>query len=305
MKKADTVQFLGCHVGMKAPRYFLGSIEEALSYDADACMIYTGAPQNSKRKPVSELRVEEGVALFKSAGWDARQVVIHAPYIINLGNSVKEGAAEFAREFLAEELRRVALIGSKYLVLHPGAHLKEGSETGIKWIVEGLNEILDADESDVMILLETMAGKGSEVGCTFEELQAIISQIHKTDRIGVCLDTCHIHDAGYSLNDFDAVMKSFDEIIGLDRLRVCHVNDSKNPKGARKDRHENIGHGYIGFDLLEAIVSDERLANVIKILETPWVDGKAPYKEEIDALRKGVPADHMSREPLAPLDALF
>lgn len=285
------MKYLGCHVGMKAPKYFLGSIEEALSYDADACMIYTGAPQNSKRKPVEDLRIEEGRKLYEKAGWNALQVVVHAPYIINLANSVKEETAYFGRDFLKEELRRTAAIGSHYLVLHPGAHLKTGVELGTKWIVDGLNDVLDQDESSVMILLEGMAGKGTEIGRTFEELRGIIDGIHKQERVGVCLDTCHLNDAGYDLQDFDALMDEFDSIVGLERLKVFHINDSKNERGAHKDRHENIGKGTIGLNTLAAIVQDPRLEDVVKILETPWVEDEAPYKEEIDTLRKWKPDD--------------
>lgn len=276
---------------MKAPRYFLGSIEEALSYGSDACMIYTGAPQNSKRKPVEDLRIEEGVSLLKEAGWSPEQVVVHAPYIINLANMLKPDTAYFGREFLAEELRRTQAIGAKYLVLHPGSHLKQGTELGISWIVEGLNQVLDQDETSVMILLESMAGKGSEIGRSFEELHAIIEQIHLSERVGVCLDTCHLHDAGYDLSDFDGLMDEFDAIVGLDKLRVFHINDSKNVRGAKKDRHENLGKGEIGFDVLARIVHDPRLESVIKILETPYIDDKPPYKEEIAQLREWTPAD--------------
>ncbi len=279
------MRYLGCHVGMKAPRYFLGSVEEALSYGADACMLYTGAPQNSKRKKIEDLRIEEARRLYESAGWQSFQVVVHAPYIINLANSLKPDTAFFGRDFLKEELRRTAALGSKYLVLHPGCHLKAGTETGIDWIVEGLNDVLDQDESDVIICLEGMAGKGSEIGRTFEELAAIISKIHQQNRIGVCLDTCHLNDAGYDVSSFNDLMDEFSQIVGLDRLKVFHINDSKNPCGSHKDRHENIGKGTIGFEALARIVHDPRLENVIKILETPYIDDKPPYKEEISALR--------------------
>ncbi len=278
------MMYLGCHVGMKAPDYFQGSIQEALSYGASACMIYTGAPQNSKRKPIEELKIKEGVQLYEQAGWQPFQVVVHAPYIINLANSLKPDTAYFGRDFLIEELKRVSAIGASYLVLHPGSHLKAGEETGIQWIVEGLNTALDQDESSVIICLESMAGKGSEIGRNFEELEAIIEGVHKSDRIGVCLDTCHLWDAGYDLSDFDALLDQFDAIIGLDKLKVFHINDSKNPNGARKDRHENIGRGAIGFEILDAIVHHPRLENVVKILETPYVDDKPPYKNEIEGL---------------------
>ncbi len=285
------MRYLGCHVGMKAPKYFEGSIAEALSYGADACMIYTGAPQNSKRKPIEQLHIEQGIKLYQDAGWQAFQIVVHAPYIINLANSIKEDTAYFGRDFLKEELRRTAAIGSRYLVLHPGSHLKTGVETGVEWIVNGLNDVLDQDDSQVIICLESMAGKGSEVGQTFEELAEIIKGIHRSDRVGICLDTCHLHDAGYDLDDFDALMNEFDDKIGLDRLKVFHINDSKNVRGSHKDRHENIGQGNIGFETLARIVHDSRLEDVIKILETPYIDDQPPYEDEINRLRAWSPEE--------------
>lgn len=276
--------YLGSHVSMKAPDYLLGSIREALSYGANACMIYTGAPQNSKRVPIEKFKLDEAKTLMEENGFSMERVIVHAPYIINLAKSVKPETAQFGVEFLIEELKRVRKIGAKTIVLHPGAHMKAGVETGSAWIVDGLNEVLDQDESDIVIALETMAGKGSEVGSKFEELAEIIRNIHKKDRVKVCLDTCHIHDAGYDINEFDAVLDEFNTVIGLDKLAVVHVNDSKNPQGARKDRHENIGQGYIGFDTLAKIVHHPKLESITKILETPYIDNKPPYKEEIEQL---------------------
>lgn len=270
---------------MKAPDYFLGAVREALSYNANALMLYTGAPQNSKRKPVEELKIKEGQELLKEAGWDLKQVIVHAPYIINLANSVKPETAGFGVEFLQEELKRAAAIGSKIVVLHPGSHLKAGAETGIDWIARGLNEVLANDDTDVLIALEGMAGKGSEIGYTFEELEAIIEKVDKDERIGVCLDTCHLNDAGYDVSDIDALLDDFDRIVGLDRLAVFHINDSKNVRGARKDRHENLGKGNIGFEALARVVHHPKLDNIVKILETPYVDDLPPYKEEIEQLR--------------------
>lgn len=280
------MKWLGCHVSLKAPRYFLGSIEDALSYQADACMVYTGAPQNSKRKDLADLRLEEGLSLLDYAGWNPSQVVVHAPYIINLANSLNPDTAFFGRTFLKEELRRTQALQAKYLVLHPGSHLKAGVEVGIQWIIEGLDEVLEDDSSDVMILLESMAGKGSEIGRTFEELAAILQGVRYSNRLGVCLDTCHMHDAGYDLTDFERLLDEFDRLIGLEKLKVIHINDSKNSQGAHKDRHENIGQGYLGFETLVAIVHNPRLENVIKILETPFIEGKPPYAQEIAALRQ-------------------
>lgn len=279
------MQYLGSHVGFKAPKYFQGAIEEALSYGADACMIYTGPPQNSKRAPIEKLKIQEGIATYTQAGWQPFQIVVHAPYIINLANSLNPDTSYFGRDFLKEEIVRTAAIGSKYLVLHPGAHLKTGVEVGVEWICNAINQVLDEDDHDVIICLESMAGKGTEVGRTFEELKMIIDGIHHQERMGVCLDTCHLHDAGYDLTHFDDVMNEFDSIIGLDRLKVFHINDSKNEQGAHKDRHENLGNGYIGFETLAKIVHDPRLEHVVKILETPYIEGNPPYQEEIARLR--------------------
>ncbi len=286
----ENVMYLGCHVGMKAPGYFEGSIKEALSYGADACMIYTGAPQNSKRKPVKELKIEQGRAVLEDAGWKTEQVIVHAPYIINLANMLKPETAYFGREFLKEELRRTAAIGARYLVLHPGSHLKQGAEEGIRWVCEGLDEVFESDSTSVEIALESMAGKGSEIGCTFEEIRAILDGVKDSSRLKVCLDTCHLNDAGYDVSEFDTLLDQFDEQVGLERLAVLHVNDSKNPKGARKDRHENIGKGTIGLDSLGAIVHNPRLSSIIKILETPYIDDKPPYADEIALLRAWHPA---------------
>lgn len=277
--------FLGSHVSMKAPNYLLGSIQEALSYDANACMIYTGPPQNSKRVPIEKFKVDEAKRLMEEHDFSMDRVIIHAPYIINLANSMRPETAEFGVEFLQEELRRVDAIGASVLVLHPGAHVKAGVEVGVEWIVNGLNQVLDQDDSNVVIALETMAGKGSEIGSNFEELAKIREQIHKKERIKICLDTCHIHDAGYDLTAFDEVLDEFDSILGLENLAVLHINDSKNERGARKDRHENIGNGFIGFETLAKIVHHPKLESITKILETPYIENKPPYNEEIEQLR--------------------
>lgn len=273
---------------MKAPRYLQGSIEEALSYQANCCMLYTGAPQNSKRKAIEDLKVEEARKLALDNGWSLNQIIVHAPYIINLANPVNAETGDFGADFLAQELDRVAAIGADLLVLHPGSHLKQGFEAGKEQLVTRLNRVLDADDSSVTICLETMAGKGSEMGRTFEEMAEILEGIHKQDRVAVCLDTCHIHDAGYDLNDLDGILDQFDSLIGLERLKVIHVNDSKNPCGSHKDRHENIGQGQIGLAPLAAVVHHPKLDGIIKILETPWIDDHAPYKEEIELLLKTV-----------------
>lgn len=275
---------IGSHVSMSGKEMLLGSVKEALSYHATTFMFYTGAPQNTARKPISELRVEEAKQLMKENGIDINDVVVHAPYIINLGNTTKPETFSLAVDFLKQEIQRCKEIGVHRLVLHPGAHVGAGEEVGLQRIVEGLNLALEKP-SEVKIALETMAGKGSEMGKTFDELRYIIQHVKNNQNIGVCLDTCHLHDAGVDLHDFDALLKEFDEKIGLDRLLVVHVNDSKNICGAKKDRHENIGYGHIGFDVLNMIVHHQALKDVPKILETPYVEEKAPYKEEIEMFK--------------------
>lgn len=278
---------IGSHVGMKAPKYMLGSVEEALSYNSNALMLYTGAPQNTRRKETSELRIEEAHKLLTDNNIPVENVVVHAPYIINLANTIKPETYEIAVQFLRTEIDRTMAMGAKYIVLHPGSHVNAGIEAGIESIIKGLNSVLK-ESDDVIICLETMAGKGSECGRTFDELKQIIDGVNLKDKMGVCLDTCHIHDAGYDLNNFESVLDEFDNVIGLDILHVLHINDSKNPISASKDRHENLGYGYIGFDTLNGIVNHPRLDDKIKVLETPYVDKKPPYTIEIEMLKSQV-----------------
>jgi len=285
---------LGCHVGCSGKEMMLGSVKEALSYNANCFMFYTGAPQNTRRKPVEDLRHEEAIELMNNSGINYDDVVVHAPYIINLANTTKPETFEIATEFLKKEIDRCDYVGAKTLVLHPGAHVGAGAEVGINKIIEGLNLVL-TEEQNVIIALETMAGKGTECGRSFKEIRQIIDGVTLSDKLGVCLDTCHISDAGYDLSDFDVILDEFDQTIGLDRLKVIHLNDSKNPMGASKDRHENIGFGHIGFDKLLKVVENERVAHVPKILETPYISRSdeekkrefPPYKHEITALRNG------------------
>lgn len=281
---------IGSHVSMSGKKMMLGSVEEALSYGANTFMIYTGAPQNTSRKPIEELNID--AALKSMAENSIDEIVVHAPYIINLGNSEKAETFELAVNFLREEIKRTeALKKAKQIVLHPGAHVGAGDEKGILQIIKGLNEVITKDQS-VHIALETMAGKGSECGRTFDQLAQIIDGVVYNDKLSVCMDTCHINDAGYDVvNDFDRILEEFDKIIGLDRLKVIHLNDSKNPRGSRKDRHEIIGSGHIGFDALCYVANHEALKEIPKILETPYVsneagDKKPPYKYEIKMLRE-------------------
>ncbi len=281
---------LGSHVGMSGKKMMLGSVEEALSYGANTFMIYTGAPQNTKRKDLSELNIEAAKKCMAENGIE--DFIVHAPYIINLGNTVKPETYEIGVEFLALELQRTMAMGSKVLVLHPGAHVGEGVEAGVASIVKGINEVLTAD-IDCYIALETMAGKGTEIGRTFEELAMIYDGVKYNEKLRVCFDSCHTHDAGYDIvHDFDGVIEKFDRIIGKDQIAAFHINDSKNVFGAGKDRHANLGEGEIGFEALSYIVHHPDFMHVPKILETPWIpanDGTKnsfpPYKEEIARLK--------------------
>lgn len=277
---------IGSHVNLSGDEAFLGSVKEALSYTANTFMVYTGAPQNTIRKPIDKLRIPEAHQLIKESGLNLDDLVVHAPYIMNIANP-DDSKYNFAVDFLTEEIKRTEALGIKQIVLHPGAHVGEGVNFGIKRIVQGLNEVLSNTKgSKVKIALETMAGKGTEIGRSFEELAEIIMGIIDNDRITVCFDTCHTHDAGYNIiSDFDGVINEFDKIIGKERISVFHINDSKNPQGAKKDRHANIGFGYIGFDVLNYIVHHPDFLEIPKILETPYVkvsdEEYPPYKEEI------------------------
>ncbi len=278
--------YIGSHVGFSKDTQLVGSLEEALSYGANTFMFYTGAPQNTARSPIQDSLTLEAMSKMKENHMDLSKIIVHAPYIINLCN---EENFEFSTRFLTEELERVNQLGIKYLVLHPGSHVGLGIEKGIDNIVQGLNIALGNinDTNHVKILLETMAGKGSEVGSKLEEIKEIMSRVEDQNHIGVCLDTCHLNDAGYDLNDFDRYLDEFDQEIGIEKIGCIHVNDSKNEKASHKDRHENIGFGTIGFDTLISIIYNERLKDIPRILETPYVDRLyPPYQEEIEMIRK-------------------
>lgn len=275
---------IGSHVSMSAPDFMLGSVKEALSYGANAFMLYSGAPQNTRRQPIEKLKIKEAHQLMEENGIPLENIIMHAPYIINLANTIKPETYEIATSFLKEEIKRCHAFGAKYLVLHPGSHVNAGEDVGLNSIVKGLDEAM-LDMKDTYIALETMAGKGSELGYTFEQIKYIKEHVKDSEHIKVCLDTCHINDAGYDLNDFDAILDEFDELIGLEHLVCIHLNDSKNILGAKKDRHANLGFGEIGFDKLSYIAHHERLQNVVKILETPYIEKKPPYKYEIEMLK--------------------
>ncbi|MGX7173658.1 deoxyribonuclease IV [Enterococcus ratti] len=280
---------LGSHVSMSGKKMFLGAAEEAASYGASTFMVYTGAPQNTRRKLIEEMNIQAGKEYMQIYGLS--NVVVHAPYIINLGNTIKPEMFPFAVQFLREEIVRAEALGAAQITLHPGAHVGAGVKAGISKIIEGLNEVLTKEQT-VQIALETMAGKGTEIGRTFEELARIIDGVALNEKLSVTFDTCHTHDAGYDVrNDFSGVMTKFDKVIGLERLKVLHINDSKNPRGSHKDRHANIGFGAIGFEALNKIVHAPMFEGISKILETPYVGKEkkmayAPYKKELKMLKQ-------------------
>ena len=280
---------IGSHVGFRKDDQLLGSLKEALSYGANTFMFYTGAPQNTKRSPINDELTYKAYELMKEHDMDLENVIIHAPYIVNLGNLEN---FDFSVNFLKEEVRRAAQLGIKNVVLHPGASVSYNREESIKSIIDGLNLILD-NNLDVTICLETMAGKGTEIGKNIEEIKTIINGANFKNKIGVCLDTCHLSDSGIDISKFDEYLDLFDKEIGLSYIKCIHINDSKNELGSHKDRHENFGYGNLGFDNLINIIYNERLKDIPKILETPYVtkDDESkekiypPYKYEIEMIR--------------------
>ena len=292
---------IGSHVSMSGKDMLLGSAKEAFSYGANVMMVYTGAPQNTRRKPIEELNAEIGKKFMAENG--IKEVVVHAPYIINLANTTKEGYIDFAIDFLKEELRRAEAVGATQVVLHPGSHVGAGVDVGLNQIIYGLNQVITKDQT-VQIALETMAGKGTELARTFEELARIIDGVTYNEHLSGTFDTCHVHDAGYDIkNDLSGVLTQFDKTVGLDRIKVLHINDSKNPVGAHKDRHENFGFGEIGFDALMNVIQVPEFKNLPKILETPWIKVEdkvqiAPYKKEIEMIRSGKFDSHWIEELL-------
>ena len=271
---------IGSHVKYNSNTQLIGSVKEAISYGATTFMFYTGAPQNTLRSPINKSIVNDAKKLMEENNIDIEKVVVHAPYIINLANTEKY---DFAVSFLKQEVKRCEEIGIKYMVLHPGSHVGLGEEVGINNIVNGLNDVLES--SKVTILLETMAGKGSELGCNLDQIKTIIDKVENKDKIGICLDTCHLNDAGYDVNNFDSILDEVDKKVGLKYVGCVHINDSKNPISSHKDRHENLGYGTIGFNTLIDIIYNKRLEDIPKILETPYIGEHAPYKEEIEMIK--------------------
>lgn len=279
---------LGSHVSLCAPDYYLGSVKEAISYNANTFMIYTGAPQNTIRKPIETFKINEAKQLMIENNIDISNIIVHAPYIINLCSD-KESTRLLGVNFLLEEIKRCEKLGIKLIVLHPGCSLSNPTNYALELVYNALNYIFKVYPTNIIICIETMAGKGTEIGKNLNEIKIIIENIESKKNIGVCLDTCHLNDAGYNMSRFDDFLDEFQNLIGLEYIKVIHINDSKNPINSHKDRHENIGHGYIGFESLNKIVNSNRLSNIPKILETPYilVNKKSipPYKEEIEMFK--------------------
>ena len=271
---------LGSHVKFNKEQLY-GSVKEAISYGANTFMFYTGAPQNTIRSILNEELTHQAWDLMKENNIDINNVICHAPYIINLANKVNLDSWDFSINFLRNEIDRCEAMGIKYIVVHPGNHLTNSLEIALKNITEALNLVINR-EDNCMILIETMAGKGTECGKTIDELKVILDGIIYQDKIGVCVDTCHINDAGYKIEDY---LEEFKNKIGLDKIKCLHINDSKNVCGAHKDRHENIGFGTIGFTNLVNLINNEELKNVPKILETPYIENYPPYKFEIAMIK--------------------
>lgn len=282
---------IGSHVSYNKDAQLVGSVKEAISYGSTTFMFYTGAPQNTSRSEIKENLIEEADELMKKNNIDKSKVIVHAPYIINLANDSKKDSYDFSISFLKNEIERCFKLGIKYIVLHPGSHVGLGEGKGLDNIIYALKIILSEDKN-VMILLETMAGKGSELGKSIDELKYIIDNV-ESDNLGVCLDTCHLHDSGVDLKKFNEYLNDFDKKIGLNKVKCIHINDSLNEISSHKDRHANIGFGNIGFDTLIDIIYDDRFKDIPKILETPYVTKDdsskerifAPYKEEIKMIR--------------------
>jgi len=272
---------IGSHIGMSGPNYFLDTVKKALSFGETTFMFYSGAPQNSIRTPVEKCKIVEGQEILKNSQINIDKIIVHAPYIINLANTVDINKFNFSVEILINELKRTFSFGAKVLVLHPGSYGIGDEKESLLQIAKGLDIALEQDKTDVTIALETMSGRGHELGKNFDELAFIINNSTHKERLGVCLDTCHINDSGYEVSKEEEIIEQFDQIIGLRRLKVIHMNDSKNEIGSHKDRHENIGFGKIGFDALIKYVFDPKLKNIPKILETPYIGEFSPYKDEI------------------------
>ena len=280
---------IGSHVKFNNSKQLLGSVMEAVSYNANTFMFYTGSTQSTSRCVINDELTYEAFKLMLENNINCDHVIVHAPYIVNLANRADEEKYNFYLNFFSEELNRVKKLGFNKIVLHPGSAVNCSREEGLNNIVYGLNKVFD-NTLDTIVLLEFMAGKGNELGTSIDELKYIIDGIKNKDRIGVCLDSCHMNDAGVDISKLDEFLDEFDKKIGIDKIKCFHLNDSKNQIGSHKDRHDNIGYGTIGFDNLINITTNKRLEGIPFILETPYINRNSkeefpPYKYEIENVR--------------------
>ncbi len=278
---------IGSHVSFNKNDQLVGSALEALKYGANTFMFYTGAPQNTRRTELNDNKTKEALEIMKSNGMSIDNIICHAPYIVNLANDIDPAKYDFSINFIKQEVSRCEKLGVKYLVLHPGSSVGIERTTALDNIINALNIII-TENTSCMILLETMAGKGTECGINLKEIKYLIDGVNFQNKIGICLDTCHLNDSGIDLNKFDEYLNSFDKLIGINKIKCIHINDSKNIIGSHKDRHENIGFGTIGFDTLIKVIYNDKLKEVPKILETPYIEEKPPYKEEIKMIKEKV-----------------
>ena len=270
---------IGCH--LSTTKGFKNMGKEALSIGANTFQFFTRNPRGGKAKDINEKDVNALLEIMKENNF--AKILAHAPYTLN-GCSADENTRKFATEMMADDLIRMEYLPNNLYNFHPGSHVKQGVDIGINYIAEMLNTVLKPEQTTT-VLLETMAGKGTEIGRSFEEIAQIIEKVELKDHLGVCLDTCHVYDAGYDIvNDLDNVLEEFDKIIGLDKLKAIHLNDSKNPFKSHKDRHEKIGEGTLGLEGISRIINHPKLRHLPFFLETPnELDG---YKNEIELLKK-------------------
>lgn len=274
--------YLGCHISLKAPDFYYGAVKTAIDLNANCFTFYIGSPRKRSKPPISKLKIKEGIELIKKSNINKDKIVIHASYLINIANYNDKNIYNTSLKSLKNEIEIAKKFFINTIVVHPGTCVGGDKKKSIQLVIKSINDILDNEQQEIKIALETMAGKGGELGSTFEELKEIIDGVHKKDNIGICLDTCHIHDAGYDITDIDKIINKFDKIIGINKLFAIHINDSKNLCGSHKDRHENIGLGKIGFDTIYKFVNDRRLLEIPKFLETP----QTMHKKEILLLTK-------------------
>ena len=277
--------YIGSHTSFNKDTQLMGVVDTAIENGANVFMFYTGSNQSTLRFPIDEEITKFAHKKMIENKIDKDKCIIHAPFIINLANNSDETKYKFYVNFLKQEIGRCKSLGINNLVLHPGSHVSVPLPDALQSVANGLNLALK-DNKGINILIEFMSGKGTEVGKNIDEIKIILDNVIYKDQVYVCLDTCHINDAGYDISEFDKFLEEFDQKIGIEKIKCVHINDSKNVVGAHKDRHENLGYGTIGFDNLINVIYNKRLENIPKLLETPYVNDKSPYKMEIEMIKQ-------------------